>query len=168
MLTYYPNYITKEKEKDILSVIPPFVRNNTNERNRVFRYGSRLPYTSFFVSENIPQVFNGLGVENFDSVTINEYDKNQTLDYHVDDKFAGDKIVVLSLLGSAEIKFRNPKDNSANQSMKIEPLSLYIMEGDMRWVYEHSAVAYELRYSVVFRVYTPIGKEQKSIIVKPR
>lgn len=166
MLKYYPNYITKDKERQILSVIPPFEKTEDTEyRNRVFRYGSRFPYASFFVSEDIPEVFKSIGIENFDSITINEYDKNQSIKYHIDNKNAGDKIVVLSILGNAEIKFRNPKDNQLIQSIIVEPLSLYIMDGDFRWIYEHSAIAQELRYSVVFRLNTTIG-EQKTIDVK--
>lgn len=164
MIAYYPNYITKEKEKQILSIIPDFVKNNTETRNRIFRYGSKLPYDSYMVSDKIPEVFKDLGIENFDSVTINEYDQNQIIEYHIDHKDAGDKIVVLSLLGNAELSFRNPtKDNSLIKSMNIEPLSLYIIEKDYRWIYEHSAKAKELRYSVVFRAYSPINKEKKEI-----
>lgn len=157
MLIYHPNHITKQQEKEILNILPPFVKINTTHRNRIVRYGLNRPYDSYVVSDKIPDVFKNLGIEDFDSVTVNEYDKHQSIPYHIDDKNAGDKITVLSLLGSAEVTFRNVKDKTIKQSFIIEPLSLYIMQDELRWDYEHSAIANDLRYSVVFRKHKPFS-----------
>ena len=149
---YKPNFITKEQECEIMNIIPQsnFCEQITmKERNRVFRYGSLFPYNSNFVDEQIPSVFNNLGIEDkFDSVTINEYLKDQQIKFHTDLKGSGERIAVLSLLGYSELTFRKGLET---MSFLIEPLSLYIMEGDLRWNWEHSSKAKQLRYSVVFR-----------------
>jgi len=152
---YKPNFITKEQEYAIMKIIPQsnFCEQITmKERNRVFRYGNSFPYNSNFVDEQIPSVFNELGIQDeFDSVTINEYLKDQQIKFHTDLKGGGERILVLSLLGHSELTFRNGRNGLETKSFKIEPLSLYIMQGDLRWNWEHSSKAEELRYSVVFR-----------------
>ena len=151
---YKPNFITKEQEYAIMKVIPQVnfseqIITTIKERNRVFRYGNRFPYNSNFINEQIPNVFNELGIQDkFDSVTINEYLKDQEIKFHTDLKGGGESIVVLSLLGYSELVFRKGLETI---SFLIEPLSLYIMKGDLRWNWEHSCKAKQLRYSVVFR-----------------
>jgi alkylated DNA repair dioxygenase AlkB len=159
MLRYHPNYITKEQEQEILRAIPQFVLRTKEGRNNVYRYGLILPYNSNFVSREIPEIFTKLGISNFDSVTVNEYAQGQFLDFHIDDKLAGEQIVVLSLLGHSEVIFKNQSGDCLKY--EIEPRSLYVMEGDLRWNWQHKATAKELRYSVVFRTYT--GETKKTI-----
>lgn len=152
----FENFITKEKESEILNNIPKSLKKETKNRNNIYRYGNSKPYTlTYHISNEIPKVFTTLGIEGFDSVTINEYMLDQSLTFHVDHEFGGEQIVVLSLLGEAEIDFRNIKTKEIKNYL-IKPLSLYIIEGDMRWNWQHRAISKGLRYSIVFRKYTPI------------
>lgn len=165
-ITIIKNFITEKQESEILNIIPKPIKNETNERNNVYRYGNSKPYINGHISNDIPKVFKTLGIEGFDSVTINEYFPNQKLNFHVDSEFAGEQIVVLSLLGEADIDFEN-KTNKEIKNYLIERRSLYVFEGDMRWNWRHRAISKNLRYSVVFRKFTNRGiKNTKQITIK--
>jgi hypothetical protein len=60
--------------------------------------------------------------------------------------------------------FRNAKDNSDILKFNVEPRSLLIMQDRLRWQYEHSAIAHELRYSVVFRDSRVITRTNQPIL----
>jgi len=148
-LPYITEVISKEQEQNILSLIKTQPAKG-NERNQILRYGSLIPYAPYNVSKDIPDVFNKLGFEfQFDSVTINEYHPGQSLDFHFDLPLSGENIHVLSLLGKGDMIFKNSKGNIITQG--LEPRSLFTMKDELRWEYQHSSIAHELRYSIVFR-----------------
>ena len=102
------------------------------------------------VSQQIPEVFKTLQIPiKFNSVTINEYHKGQSIDYHYDLPRSGNKILVLSLNSIADLLFKNSRNETKCYTLK--PLSLVIISNKLRWQYKHSAIAYAKRYSVVFR-----------------
>jgi len=151
-ISYQPNFITEEQEREILSVIPSNADMNLDPLLcKRFRFGKYVhPYNTHYVSEIIPDIFNNLNIDlDFNSITINEFEKNHIIPFHVDPKDAGEKIYVLSLCGRSEITFRDSKGNT--KSFNIEPKSLYIMSGDLRYNWQHSAKALERRLSIVFR-----------------
>lgn len=148
-LPYIREVISKEQEQNILKLIKKQPAQG-KERNQIIRYGSLIPYAPYNVSKDIPDVFNTLDFDfDFDSVTINEYHPGQSIDFHFDLPSSGQEIHVLSLLGRGDVIFRNHKQHTITQS--LEPRSLLTMKDDLRWKYQHSAIAHELRYSVVFR-----------------
>lgn len=149
MLNYQEDFITIEQEQEILKLVPKKEQKGQG-RNQVLRYCSKFPYPSNMISTTIPEVFKTLNVPDpFDSVTINEYYHNQWLDFHHDLPSAGNKIVVLSLLNEAIMYFKN-KEGQVKQYL-LKPRSLAIIEGDLRWNWQHAVKAIQLRYSVVFR-----------------
>lgn len=151
-ISYQPNFINEQQEREILSVIPNVPDMNLDSLLcKRFRFGKYVhPYNTNYVSEIIPEIFNKLNIAlDFNSVTINEFEKNHIIPFHIDPIDAGDEIYVLSLCGKSEIAFRNSKGNT--KSFNIEPKSLYIMRGDLRYNWQHSAKALERRLSIVFR-----------------
>jgi alkylated DNA repair dioxygenase AlkB len=163
-LPYFQNFISEEQEKEILRLINQKPAKG-KERNQIVRYGSKIPYAPYNVSGEIPDVLHSLNISHsFDHVTINEYHQGQSIEYHFDLPFAGEKISIISLLGKADMLFRNAKDNSDILKFNVEPRSLLIMQDRLRWQYEHSAIAHELRYSVVFRDSRVITRTNQPIL----
>ena len=151
-ISYQPNFITEQQEREILNIIPNIPDMNLDSLLcKRFRFGKYVhPYNTNYVSEIIPEIFNNINIAlDFNSVTINEFEKNHIIPFHIDPIDAGEEIYVLSLCGRSEIAFRNSKGNT--KSFNIEPKSLYIMRGDLRYNWQHSAKALERRLSIVFR-----------------
>lgn len=151
-ISYQPNFITEQQEREILSVIPNIPDMNLDSLLcKRFRFGKYVhPYNTNYVSEIIPEIFNNINIAlDFNSITINEFEKNHIIPFHIDPIDAGEEIYVLSLCGRSEIAFRDSKGNT--KLFNIEPKSLYIMRGDLRYNWQHSAKALERRLSIVFR-----------------
>jgi alkylated DNA repair dioxygenase AlkB len=158
-MPYYQNFITKDKEVEIFMFLSKYMidncgmfRNETKNRNNIFRFGSKFPYPTNHTELPIPDIFNNIlppGTE-FSSVTINEYYPGQIIDYHVDAP-PMEKIYILSLCSPATLKFRNKKNKDEIIEFDLEQFSLMVLEGKLRWNYEHSLEANEYRISVVFR-----------------
>lgn len=127
-------------------------------RNRIYRYGSNLPYSGPIKSKKLPDwiafVIDRLLTQNLlterpDHLTINEYHKGQSIDWHIDSKTSGDIISVLSLESDAVMDIR--KDKSFG-TMQLPPRSLIQMTGEHRWDWAHSIQPLKgHRWSLVFR-----------------
>jgi len=159
MITITKDFITLQEEQEILSHIrPTSSRGNTN-RNRVLRYGSKLPYSAPMASKDLPQwaeflisrlVLQGLLPERPDHITLNEYHKGQSIDWHIDSKTSGDIITVLSLKSDATMGLRDVLGQEVRYPVPAR--SLCQMSGKERWEDRHCIYPVDsLRYSVVFR-----------------
>jgi alkylated DNA repair dioxygenase AlkB len=86
---------------------------------------------------------------------VNEYTPGTALGFHRDNE-QFEHVIGLSLSGWCTIKFR-PMKTSARKpealiSLELEPRSCYLMQGDIRWGYQHAVAATKtLRYSITFR-----------------
>lgn len=150
-ISYKKEFISKELEEEVIKVISSFPKPQKTHFYRIYRFGEYVaPYNTCQVSDVIPEVFYKFGIkkEDFDSITVNQFLKDEYIPFHFDSPCAGEKIVVVSLKGEAELNFRNDKET---KTYKIEPRSLYVLEGDLRWKWQHSSKALEERISVVFR-----------------
>jgi len=91
---------------------------------------------------------------------VNEYSPGTPLGWHRDNERC-EHIIGISLAGWARMRFRpvqpkggrgahrDPKDVIA---LELEPRSAYIMQGSIRYDYQHSVAAVRaLRYSITFR-----------------
>lgn len=144
-----PDYITKEQEQKLLDFIPKTAPKKVKGRNRILRYGSDTAYANNIRNKDIPKIFDQFREQiKFDSVTINEYFKDQFIDWHIDNKNSGEKIIILSLLSDATIKFRSEQETL---EYTLPARSLTVFEGDIRWKYKHYLKALDRRYSIVFR-----------------
>ncbi len=160
-LYYQPNFITSEEEQFILEQIPKSQVRTCAERNNIWRYGSSVPYSSHMASKTIPKYLEDLcerlvTTERLtlkpDSVTINEYLKNQVIKAHIDSPTSGEIISIISLLSEATINFKFQKQQ---HSVVLGPRSLVQMQGEIRnkWMHEIFPVQ-DKRFSIVFRCST--------------
>lgn len=85
-----------------------------------------------------------------DHVTINEYHKGQSIDWHVDSKSSGPIITVLSLKSDAIMGLKDVQGQEVQYP--IPARSLVQMTDKERWDDKHCIYPVEdLRYSIVFR-----------------
>jgi alkylated DNA repair dioxygenase AlkB len=142
------DYVDKDFEDNLMNLIPNLPQIS-KERNQILRWGNPSPYPDNIVSKSIPDLFNRFKKDiDFDSVTVNEYYPGQRINWHIDFPIYLEKIFIISLLSDADLKFRN-KGNII--SYKLPRFSLVEFSDDLRYKWEHSLVAPEKRYSVVFR-----------------
>jgi alkylated DNA repair dioxygenase AlkB len=144
------DFISETEEQYLLGHISSEPQKKTGQRNSIKRYGSALPYNSDIVSDAVPSFLSELCKQlNSNSVTINEYQIGQKIDYHIDSKKSGDVIIVLSLLGDAVMNFKRGKQVF---SVSLPRRSLLKMSGDLRYFWKHSIdPVTTTRYSIVFR-----------------
>jgi alkylated DNA repair dioxygenase AlkB len=85
---------------------------------------------------------------------INEYSPGTSIGWHRDREHF-ETIIGVSLAGWARMRFRPLSkigERNAVMSVEVEPRSVYIMQGDVRWRWQHSVAPVEaLRYSITFR-----------------
>lgn len=87
---------------------------------------------------------------------INEYTPGSALGWHRDNE-PFEHVVGISLAGWIRMRLRPfpPKSSTAsNESIgiELEPRSVYVLQGDVRWAWQHSiAPSRTLRYSITFR-----------------
>jgi len=115
----------------------------------------QLPDWITFVIDRIMQ--KGLLTERPDHLTINEYLKGQSIDWHIDSKTSGPVITILSLKGEATMGVKNVQGQEVRYLLPARSL-LQMTEKD-RWEDKHAIYPVpEMRYSLVFRKGT---KEEK-------
>lgn len=128
-------------------------------RNRIIRYGSKLPYVAPMQSKELPQwaeflisrlLAKGLLSERPDHMTINEYHSGQSIDWHIDSKTSGDVITVLSLLSDATMGLKTKEGQEVQYPVPAR--SLLQMTDKERWEDKHCIYPVDaLRFSIVFR-----------------
>jgi alkylated DNA repair dioxygenase AlkB len=95
-----------------------------------------------------------LGSAPFVHALVSEYRPGTPIGWHRD-KPAYGIVVGVSLAGPGRMRFR-PYDAQAQRSrmvqLELEPRSVYVMQGDIRWRWQHSMLPTRaLRYSITFR-----------------
>jgi len=113
------------------------------------------------------QVAQWLGMDEarFVNALITEYRTGTSQGWHSDAPHF-ETVVGISLVGYARMRFRpyaNPRDRSAVVAVNLEPRSAYVLQGDIRWHWQHHIPpTKELRYSVTFRTLrTDAGANQQ-------
>lgn len=164
-LSLHLDFLTPEEEQAIIPFIAPNgkgaivkSRANSKERSSVQRFGSKVPYNSFVVSESIPAHFDymfdrmldlGLLAERPNSVSINQYKRGDIIPPHIDSKQSGEVITVLSLLSDATMTFEKKLHKF---QFHLPPRSVVQLRGEIRNEWKHSIEPVrDLRYSIVFR-----------------
>lgn len=159
MITIIDNFISPSEEQEILKNIKPGPKLDVHGRNRIIRYGSQLPYVSLMKSKELPDWINfvidrimekGLLSERPDHMTINEYLKGQSIDWHIDSVSSGPVITILSLKGKGTMGVKDKKGQEVQYLLPARSL-LQITEKE-RWEDKHAIYPVpEMRYSLVFR-----------------
>lgn len=110
---------------------------------------------------------------------VNEYTEGSGLGWHRDNE-PFEHIVGISLAGWVKMRFRPfPGQHEGHLvsitpiGIELEPRSVYLMSGDVRWHWQHSvAPARALRYSITFRtlpkLYAKEGRTPPSSMRTPR
>lgn len=163
MIKVIPNFITEEEEMELLSHLRPTYVTTGMGRNSIRRYGSTLPYAAPIESSKIPEWLMPVNLKVAeewlpfqvpgripDSITINEYHKNQGIDWHIDSATSGPVITVLSLLSDAEMGLQSP--DKKQSKILLPQRSLLLLTDEERWKWKHCI--YEVakpRFSIVFR-----------------
>jgi alkylated DNA repair dioxygenase AlkB len=174
-LVYRPGFLSADEEKQLLD---EFARLPLKEalfqqytaRRRVVRYGEgeypisygnrvenanpRRPFPEFLLPFR-RKVAHWLGMDETSFVALcTEYQPGTPIGWHSDAPHF-ETIVGISLAGKARMRFRPyaaKNDKTAAIAIELEPRSAYVMQGDVRWRWQHHIPpTKELRYSITFR-----------------
>ena len=170
-LVYQPDFLTPGEESRLLEELAglPFKEALFQQyvaRRRVVRYGEAdykqvetdeagLPFPDFLAPlrakvarwRNLPEAA-------FVHALVTEYRPGTPIGWHRDAPHF-DVVVGISLAGSVRMRFRPNEtrdDRKAAFALELAPRSAYVMQGDIRWKWQHHIPpAKTLRYSVTFR-----------------
>ena len=164
-VTVLEDFITPDEEVTLLAHIEAGIptgtkRQHTCVRNVVQRWGSSVPYRNDILADTIPEHFqfllDRLIAQNLvslrpDSVTMNQYLKQQAILAHIDLPEGGEVITVLSLQSPATMVFRY-RQTERMFSVLLPPRSLVQMRDEIRYNWTHEILPVNTtRYSLVFR-----------------
>lgn len=176
-LIYRPQFVTRAEEAALLARIAPLPFREARfqqfvARRRVVHFHaagdvdtddayddgesfSSGPVPPFLVAleERIARAF-GVARSAFVHTLISEYRPGAPIGWHRDKPTYG-VVFGLSLQGRGTMRFR-PLDAGVERRqirvLELEPRSLYMMQGPIRWLWQHSMPpAAELRYTITFR-----------------
>jgi alkylated DNA repair dioxygenase AlkB len=176
-LVYRPQFITRAEEVALLTAIAPLPFRQARfqqyvARRRVAHFHadgdvdteeayddgesfSLGPAPLFLVALQRRVAF-AFGIERsaFVHTLVTEYSPGAPIGWHRDKSTYG-VVFGLSLKGRGTMRFR-PLDARVEPRqtvvLELEPRSLYVMQGPIRWLWQHSMLpARELRYSITFR-----------------
>lgn len=154
--TVVKNYLSTQEAESVIHYLNGIFR--VNPARGIKRFGLTNSYASNKESDRIPEALQYLVdklthdgyIEDVKHVTVNRYDPGQLIQYHTDNKEAGEIITVLSLNNDAVMLFKDDK----NKVIKV-PLpasSLLQFSEEHRWKMKHSIEPVAaMRYSIVFR-----------------
>jgi alkylated DNA repair dioxygenase AlkB len=174
-LIYHPEFITRGEEETLLEAIAPLPLREARfqeyfAKRRVVHFrsaGSGEAYDEnddTFSSGPLPQPFVELrrrvarwlatDPAAFIHALVSEYRAGTPIGWHRDKPVYG-IVVGLSLAGWGRMRFR-PLDPHAPPNamvlLELEPRSIYVMQGPIRWQWQHSMLPTKaLRYSITFR-----------------
>jgi alkylated DNA repair dioxygenase AlkB len=98
--------------------------------------------------------FRGFVEHDYLHALVTEYRPGTPIGWHRDRPQYG-SVAGVSLAGACRMRFRpndNRQDRNAVVALELAPRSLYVMQDDIRWLWQHSIPPTKsLRYSVTFR-----------------
>ncbi len=173
-LVYKPDFLTRDEEEILLAYIgnlplfhAPYREYTANRRIMNFGWSfdfrkNRLvpgPELPTFLKPVQYKIAKWLGIEKrrVAEALITEYSKGTQLGWHVDNE-SFETIVGISLGSWSRIRFRPLRSRNKNDiiTLELEPRSAYIMQGQVRWEWQHSVMPVpDLRYSITFRTLPP-------------
>jgi alkylated DNA repair dioxygenase AlkB len=169
---YRANFITEAEEAELLDFIQDLPLEHAegyeekNAKRRILEFGwgydfkrKKLipgPALPPFLRTTQTKIAKWLNIpkKSVAEALITEYSPNTALGWHRDnEKF--EVIVGISLSGWCRMRLR-PINAIGNKnkvvSLELEPRSAYVMQGSVRWDWQHSVAATRtLRYSITFR-----------------
>jgi alkylated DNA repair dioxygenase AlkB len=104
--------------------------------------------------------FRGFDEHDYLHALVTEYRPGTPIGWHRDRPRYG-IVVGLSLGGAVRMRFRpceRPNDRAAVIALELVPRSLYVMQGEVRWRWQHSIPpAKALRYSITLRTLADVA-----------
>jgi alkylated DNA repair dioxygenase AlkB len=170
-LEYHADFLSRDDEQALVARFAtlPFREATFQQytaRRRVVRYGRvHDPGTRAFVDgEPLPAwladvrscvaTWRNVPAERFVHALVTEYRPGTPIGWHRDKPEYG-MVIGLSLASACRMRFRPydyPHDRRAAIALELAPRSLYVMEDDIRWRWQHSIPpARALRYSITLR-----------------
>lgn len=173
-LIYRPDFITPEEEELLLAFIEsqPLVHptggpaDAYEAKRRIKNFGWRYDFKNerLIPGPPLPRFLQRFArrIEKWLDLSrgrviealINEYTPATALGWHRDNE-SFEHVVGISLAGWARMRWRslkNMQDKNKILALELEPRSAYVMQGDVRWKWQHSVAATKtLRYSITFR-----------------
>jgi alkylated DNA repair dioxygenase AlkB len=170
-LEYHPEFLTREEEAALLVRFAglAFVEAKFQQytaRRRVVRFGrTYMPAAGEWLDDApLPDwlaamrskvaAWRGVPEDAFVHALVTEYRPGTPIGWHRDKPEYG-LVIGISLANACRMRFRpydNQRDRSAVVTLELAPRSLYVMQGEIRWRWQHSIPpAKALRYSMTFR-----------------
>ena len=168
---YEEHFLTAIEEAALLAAIRELPLEHAqykqfSARRRVASFGGRYDFShnELLPAARIPDWllplrdraarWAGLSGEDIDHALVAEYAPGTPLGWHRDvPEF--EAVVGVSLGGSCRLRFRRyppRKPGRAEVTLDLAPRSIYTMQGNARWGWQHSvSPTKELRYSITFR-----------------
>lgn len=168
---YVPDFLSDDQEENLLreiSRIPlhTFLFQGYEAKRKVASFGYNYSFDKRRISKgaDIPPQFHWLikkvsdisgAAKDFAALLITEYPAGSVINWHRDAP-PFETIAGISLLSDCSFRFR-PHDKSRQGrrsiiSFEAKRRSLYVMEGDSRWEWEHSILpVINTRYSITLR-----------------
>ena len=167
---YQAGFLSVEEEQLLLERIRTLPLTNAQykefrAKRRVVSYGGRYDYdkNQLNAADPIPEFLDplrqrvaswaGCAPEDFAHALVAEYAEGVQLGWHRDvpdfELVAG-----VSLLSACRMRFRHypPAPREKSLAVELEPRSVYRMQGEARWGWQHSVPPVPaLRYSITFR-----------------
>ncbi|MCE9644227.1 alpha-ketoglutarate-dependent dioxygenase AlkB [Candidatus Parcubacteria bacterium] len=173
-LVYRPDFITPEEELEILSYIEDlpleeaqYKEYTAKRRHFSLGWGYDFDNKKFIPGPPLPPFLRPVQIrigkwldidpKRIVEALINEYSPGSALGWHRDNE-GFEHVIGLSLSGWARMRFRPIKRREEKKDLKdvvaleLEPRSVYVMQKDIRWNWQHSvAKTKTMRYSITFR-----------------
>jgi alkylated DNA repair dioxygenase AlkB len=170
-LEYHSGFLTPGEEASLLELFPtlPFREALFREytaRRRIVRFGcdyepgtgawndvAPLPPLLAALRRKVA-AFRGVAEDDYLFALVTEYRPGTPIGWHRDRRQYG-SVAGVSLGSACRMRFRpddNRHDRKAVVALELAPRSLYVMQDDVRWKWQHGiAPTRALRYSVTFR-----------------
>lgn len=170
-LRYQPDFISAEEESALLDIFqslalrPARFREYTARRNiKMFGWGFSRARDLFLPGPPLPDfllplrdrigAWLGIDPARIVHALITEYRPGTPIGWHRDrERFA--HVIGISLGGWCTMRFRRLERGRPTDEilpLELEPRSAYVMEGDMRWKWQHGIPPVKShRYSITFR-----------------
>jgi alkylated DNA repair dioxygenase AlkB len=174
-LLYQPDFLSREEEAELLRIFSTlefqvFDFHGYTAKRRVLEFGLEYDFTTRAATptQSFPEflssireraaVFAGLQVTSLVEGMVSEYTPGAPIGWHRDAPQFG-TIIGISLNSASRMRFKPYKAEGKIVSLTLEPRSIYVMRGPVRWRFQHSIPPVkELRYSITFR--TLRGREE--------
>jgi len=176
---YEPDFLTAQEEAALIEILQrlPLAEAEYKQfraRRRIVSYGGRYDFGAQRLNEGEPipefllplrtrvAAWAGEAPDHFTHALVAEYSPGTQLGWHRDVPDF-ERVVGVSLLGHARMRFRRypPKPRERAVAIDLAPRSIYRLEGEARWEWQHSVSPTPgLRYSITFRTRSHQGRRR--------